>query len=129
MEWMGRPDVWIFDERIAEEQQIGNWLYDDNDFDRGHLVGRLDPVWGDSREEALRAEADTFHFTNCVPQHWRFNRRREFWQGIESYILDNVSLHDLRISLFSVATTHWRAADGRGASKRPRGSSYNSTSR
>jgi endonuclease G len=94
-------DVWIFDERIPEEQQIGNWLYDDNDFDRGHLVRRLDPVWGDSREEALRAEADTFHFTNCAPQHWRFNRRREFWQGIESYILDNVSLHDLRISLFT----------------------------
>jgi endonuclease G, mitochondrial len=39
-------DVWIFDERIPEEQQIGNWLYDDNDFDRGHLVRRLDPVLG-----------------------------------------------------------------------------------
>jgi endonuclease G, mitochondrial len=94
-------DLWIFDERIPQDQQMGNWLYDDNDFDRGHLVRRLDPVWGDSREEALRAEADTFHFTNCAPQHWRFNRLREFWQGIESYILDNVGLHDLRISLFT----------------------------
>jgi endonuclease G len=94
-------DLWIFDERIPEDRQMGNWLYDDNDFDRGHLVRRLDPVWGDSREEALRAEADTFHFTNCAPQHWRFNRLREFWQGIEIYILDNVGLHDLRISLFT----------------------------
>lgn len=94
-------DVWIFDARIPEEAQMGNWLYEDNDFDRGHLVRRLDPVWGDSREEAVRAEADTFHFTNCAPQHWQFNRRREFWQGIESYILDNVGLHDLRISLFT----------------------------
>lgn len=94
-------DHWIFDARLPEDEQIGDWLYDDNDFDRGHLVRRLDPVWGDSHEEAVRAEADTFHFTNCAPQHWRFNRLREFWQGIESYILDNVGLHDLRISLFT----------------------------
>jgi endonuclease G len=89
-------DKWIFDPRIPEDAQMGEWLYDNNDFDKGHLVRRLDPVWGDTREEALRAEADTFHFTNCAPQHWRFNRRREFWQGIETYILDNV-----RISLFT----------------------------
>jgi endonuclease G len=80
---------------------MGDWLYDDNDFDRGHLVRRLDPVWGDSEEEALRAEADTFHFTNCAPQHWRFNRLREFWQGIEVYILENTEVHDLRVSLFT----------------------------
>jgi endonuclease G len=94
-------DKWIFDKRIPKDAQMGDWLYDDNDFDRGHLVRRLDPVWGDSREEALRAEADTFHFTNCAPQHWRFNRLREFWQGIEVYILDNTDVHDLRISLFT----------------------------
>jgi endonuclease G, mitochondrial len=94
-------DKWIFDPRIPEDQQMGDWLYDNNDFDKGHLVRRLDPVWGDSREEALRAEADTFHFTNCAPQHWRFNRSREFWQGIETYILDNTEVHDLRISLFT----------------------------
>jgi endonuclease G, mitochondrial len=94
-------DHWIFDERIPEDQQMGDWLYDNNDFDKGHLVRRLDPVWGDTREEALRAEADTFHFTNCAPQHWRFNRRREFWQGIEVYILENTEVHDLRISLFT----------------------------
>jgi len=94
-------DKWIFDTRIPEDQQMGNWLYDNNDFDKGHLVRRLDPVWGDSREEAVRAEADTFHFTNCAPQHWRFNRRREFWQGIETYILDNTEVYDLRISLFT----------------------------
>lgn len=96
-----KADKWVFDERIPEEQQMGDWLYDNNDFDKGHLVRRLDPVWGDSKEEALRAEADTFHFTNCAPQHWRFNRRREFWQGIETYILDNTEVHDLRISLFT----------------------------
>jgi endonuclease G, mitochondrial len=94
-------DKWVFDERIPEDAQMGDWLYDDNDFDRGHLVRRLDPVWGDSKEEALRAEADTFHFTNCAPQHYRFNRLREFWQGIEVYILENTEVHDLRVSLFT----------------------------
>jgi endonuclease G, mitochondrial len=94
-------DNWIFDTRIPADAQMGDWLYDDNDFDRGHLVRRLDPVWGDTPEEALRAEADTFHFTNCAPQHWRFNRLRDFWQGIEIYILENVELHDLRVSLFT----------------------------
>jgi endonuclease G, mitochondrial len=94
-------DNWIFDKRIPDDAQMGDWLYDDNDFDRGHLVRRLDPVWGDTPEEAIRAEADTFHFTNCAPQHWRFNRLRDFWQGIEVYILDNVELHDLRVSLFT----------------------------
>jgi endonuclease G len=94
-------DNWIFDSRIPEDSQMGDWLYDDNDFDRGHLVRRLDPVWGDTPEEAVRAESDTYHFTNCAPQHWRFNRLRDFWQGIEVYILDNVALHDLRVSLFT----------------------------
>ena len=94
-------DQWIFDSRIPEDEQMGDWLYDHNDFDRGHLVRRLDPVWGDTSEEGQRAEADTYHFTNCSPQHWRFNRRREFWQGIETYILDNVELHDLKVSLFT----------------------------
>lgn len=94
-------DKWIFDSRIPEEAQVGDWLYDDNDFDRGHLVRRLDPVWGDTPEEALRAEADTFHFTNCAPQHYRFNRLRDFWQGLEVYVLENVELHDLRVSLFT----------------------------
>jgi endonuclease G len=94
-------DKWIFDSRIPQDEQMGDWLYDHNDFDRGHLVRRLDPVWGDTPEEAERAEADTYHFTNCSPQHWRFNRRREFWQGIETYILDNVDLHDLKVSLFT----------------------------
>jgi len=94
-------DRWIFDSRIPEDAQVGAWGYDDNDFDRGHLVRRLDPVWGDSEEEARKAEADTFHFTNSAPQHATFNRRRRFWQGIESYVLENADVHDLRLSVFT----------------------------
>src|SRR5215216_622245 len=39
-----KDDKWVFDTRIPEDQQMGNWLYDNNDFDKGHLVRRLDPV-------------------------------------------------------------------------------------
>ena len=38
--------------------------------------------------ETERANADTFHFTNCTPQHFRFNQSAEFWQGIERYVLE-----------------------------------------
>ncbi|MEJ7569149.1 MAG: DNA/RNA non-specific endonuclease [Gaiellaceae bacterium] len=94
-------DRWIFDSRIAREDQFGNPLYDDNPFDRGHLVRRLDVVWGATSAEAEKAQADTFHFTNCAPQHERFNRLKKFWYGIEHYILSNTGAHGLRVSVFS----------------------------
>jgi len=57
-------------------------------FDRGHLTRRTDPTWG-TEEEAERANADTFHFPNCSPQHFRFNQTAKFWQGAERYVLEN----------------------------------------
>src|SRR5512140_2814979 len=59
-------DVWYIDGRVGEEYQTSNELYARNRLDRGHLVRREDPVWG---EEAAQGNADTFHFTNCSPQH------------------------------------------------------------
>jgi endonuclease G, mitochondrial len=56
-------------------------------FDRGHLTRRTDPTWG-SETEAERANADTFHFSNCSPQHFRFNQSTRFWQGVERYVLE-----------------------------------------
>ena len=82
-------DVWYFDPRLAREDQIGPDLYERNDLDQGHLVRRADPVWGRS---AATANEDTFHFTNCAPQHARLNRRT--WLGLEDYILKNADNHD-----------------------------------
>ena len=45
-------------------------------------------------EEAERANADTFHFTNCSPQHFRFNESAKFWQGVERFVLENGLLAD-----------------------------------
>lgn len=48
----------------------------------GHLTRRNDPTWGTS-DEAERANADTFHFANCTPQHLRFNETAKYWQGVD----------------------------------------------
>jgi endonuclease G len=69
--------------------------------DRGHLVRRLDPAWGDSFEQAKVANDDTFHFTNCCPQHKNFNQNDTTWAGLEDYILDNAIAQDLRVSVFT----------------------------
>src|SRR5262249_27194397 len=29
------------------------------------------------------------HFTNCSPQHFRFNESAKYWQGVERYVLEN----------------------------------------
>ena len=86
---MSRPtDVWRFDPRIASEHQLGNWYYAKNNFDRGHLTRREDLEFGDTPLDALQSAADTCHWTNCTPQHARFNQNKEIWQGIERYILE-----------------------------------------
>lgn len=92
-------DVWYLDGRIATDSQAGEPLYVGNPLDRGHLVRRLDPAWGDSREEAKLAEEDTFHFTNCAPQHEELNQRT--WLSLEDYILGNANTRDFKTSIFS----------------------------
>ena len=91
-----KRDVWYFDPRISRDYQTGPELYADNQLDRGHLVRRLDPVWG---TQALQAQEDTFHFTNCAPQHARLNQNT--WLGLEDYILGNSAVDGLRVTVFT----------------------------
>jgi endonuclease G len=93
-------DNWIFDPRIPVGVQIGDDLYEGNALDRGHLVRRMDPNWGTSVDQAMRANDDTFHFTNCSPQHEDFNRSSTAWKGLEDYILTNASKAN-RVNVFS----------------------------
>ena len=95
------PDKWFFDPRIPEEEQTGNDVYTDNPLDRGHLVRRLDPAWGTSLKIAKIANDDTFHYTNCTPQHKDFNENRTTWAGLEDYLLKNADNHDLKVSVFT----------------------------
>lgn len=94
---LGRVGIrWMFDPRIDREVQAGDDLYRDNDLDRGHLVRRLDPVWGDDAEAA---NEDTFCFTNSCPQHKDLNQRT--WNDLEDYVLDNAGKHELKINVFT----------------------------
>ena len=96
-----RTDAWSFDPRLSREGQLGPGFYVGNDFDLGHLVRRLDPAWGDTRAEAVRANNDTFHLTNCAPQHKLFNRSAQVWAGLEDYILDRARAARLRACVFT----------------------------
>lgn len=89
-------DRWIYDPRLDKAQQLGKDYYKNNNLDLGHLVRRLDPVWGDV---AIAADADTFHLTVCAPQHKNLNRIT--WLSLEDYILKNTDIENLKVSVFT----------------------------
>ncbi|MFF6773080.1 DNA/RNA non-specific endonuclease [Streptomyces sp. NPDC012637] len=91
-----RDDKWLYDPRLPREQQAGDDIYRNNSLDRGHLVRRLDPVWG-AAAVAGRANTDTFHFTNAAPQADVFNQGKQLWQGIENYLLDHAAQYDRKL--------------------------------
>ncbi|WP_432491997.1 DNA/RNA non-specific endonuclease [Kineococcus gypseus] len=89
-------DRWFLDPRAEAGAQAGAELYARNDFDRGHLVRRRDPVWGEPAE-ALRANADTFSYANAAPQVAGFNQSEELWLGLEDHVLAHAREHDARM--------------------------------
>jgi endonuclease G len=94
-------DHWFVDPRIPAAEQTDESVYKNNPLDRGHLVRRLDPAWGTSREQAKLSNDDTFHFTNCSPQHEDFNQNQTTWAGLEDYILENADNRDFRVTVFT----------------------------
>jgi endonuclease G len=120
-------DSWADDDRIKAEQLTGKLYYQSKpnrlvdakghadldpapNFDRGHLVRRLDPCWG-PKDKALIAERDSFFFTNAAPQTSGFNQGRakgllgekegRLWQGVENYILRNAWAADTKVTVFT----------------------------
>lgn len=127
-------DRWSLDARIPDEAQIGEELYADNLLDRGHLVRREDPNWGDA---AAQANSDTFHFTNCSPQMGAFNQ--DTWLSLENYVLDNARAVDERISVITgpvlrsndrtyrdvqIPTAYWKVVAFVSDTGRPSASAY-----
>jgi len=53
-------------------------------------------VWG---TDADRANEDTFHFTNCSPQHKNLNQKT--WLNLEDYILSNAAKHSMKVNVFT----------------------------
>ena len=97
---LGREGTWHFDPRVSQGLQTGPDVYRHNDLDRGHLVRRLDPVWGDD-STALAANQDTFSYPNAAPQAAAFNQGKELWAGLEDHVLRHASRYDARISVFT----------------------------
>jgi len=82
-------DAWRPDPRLKDSLQILNKeLYWGTDFDLGHIVRREDNAWGATLQQAIHANSDTFHFTNCSPQHASFNRSslKGLWGELENAI-------------------------------------------
>jgi endonuclease G, mitochondrial len=94
-------DKWYFDPRVPKMAQLGEELYRANLFDRGHLVRRLDPAWGRTTRIAKTGNDDTFHFTNCSPQHERFNQGKNLWAGLEDYLLKKATGEEKRLTVFT----------------------------
>lgn len=99
-------ETWRLDPRVPQRFQL-----EDRDFyqpahtiDRGHIVRRDDGAWGATFEERARANADTYHWTNCTPQHERFNQSRQSpgrWGALEDQIKDEAIRAGSRLSIFA----------------------------
>ncbi|TFD53293.1 DNA/RNA non-specific endonuclease [Cryobacterium sp. Hh11] len=95
-----RDDNWHLDSRIPIYEQTGEDVYARNDLDRGHLVRRQDPVWGDTTT-ARRANYDTFAYTNAAPQAAAFNQSKQLWLGLEDHVLTYARTNGNRLSVFT----------------------------
>lgn len=99
----GSPDAWHMDPR-APDDQLQQPFYN-RPFQRSHLVKRIDPAWGEPHRAEL-AEADTFHWSNCAPQHLRVIS--DWWFGVETHVLETVDAMDQRLCVFSGPVLHPR---------------------
>jgi endonuclease G len=100
-------DTWVADPRIPGKYQIEDQeLYQPAaKFDRGHIVRREDTAWGDTAQEEVYANSDSFHWTNCTPQHEQFNRAEYgfhgFWGDLENHIKSQAKDTGNRMSIFA----------------------------
>ena len=104
-------DKWYFDPRVSDNGafQAGERLYAGNPLDRGHLVRRADAGWGATRQEAKLANDDTFHFTNCSPQHAITNQGQvkqappglKLWGRLEDHVAAQGKKHRRKLCVFN----------------------------
>ena len=95
------------DSNLEPQFQLGTELYEsigksadrENDFDEGHLTSFQEVLWGKENESSL-AGADTFFYTNCVPQHGSLNRGA--WRSLEQYLVKKgADPNELKISVMT----------------------------
>ena len=98
-------DTWYEDTRIDPADQLSNRdKFYGEPFDKGHLTSRSDLQWGTAeaakklrmtREDlAKRNGDDSYHWTNCSPQHGAFNRastKNGLWRRLELAAISTLS--------------------------------------
>ena len=98
-------DQWIPDPRLPDKYQTlaADHVYDDPDLDYGHVNRREDNCWGVDERDVIAANADTFHLTNCTPQHKAFNRSnlKGLWGELENQITQQARGAVPRLTLFA----------------------------
>lgn len=123
---------WLPDRRIDKaDQTIEKWYRGKNplvprpgsddadryieiaDFDRGHIVRRTEPIWGD-QQAGREANRQTFHHANACPQQPRFNQDKDrhpsdisageeqrSWYGLEVAVLRAATDDDTKMNVFT----------------------------
>jgi len=79
---------WRLDRRVPGRYQLTNSeIYEPaGNFDRGHIHRREDNCWGMRGLETEYSNSDTYHWTNCTPQHELFNQENpkgEEYKGLK----------------------------------------------
>lgn len=104
-EFGDEANSWRPDPRIPEEIQITDpeFYKPATQVDRGHIVRRDDSCYGNTELEIEFANSDTFHWTNCTPQHEGFNQSKQWglWGLLENAIKDGLSGDDTKASIFA----------------------------
>jgi endonuclease G, mitochondrial len=98
-------DTWKADIRIPVADQLEDLEFyaPAKKFDRGHIVRRDDVAWGIDEREEEYGNSDSFHWTNCTPQHEHFNRAVANYQGLWGRLENHISsqLRTQRCILFA----------------------------
>ncbi len=98
---IGRDGLeFTLDPRIEPRRQTDDSVYKRNRLDRGHVARRADLLWGE-REEAIRANEDSFFLTNITPQMDNFNQSglHGVWGRLENALLDHVDEDNSRVAV------------------------------
>ena len=129
-------DRWVADPRIPAAVQIfdADFYKPAGNIDRGHMVRREDNEWGDTALEIEFANSDTFHWTNCTPQHEAFNQSTPgqynktyqgmegIWGAFENHVQKSRAADDTRASILAgpvLATQDPTADFGKGLIQYP----------
>lgn len=99
---------WRLDPRVAMgapglQLENAHFYQPATNIDRGHIVRRDDSAWGDSAKEAEFANSDTYHWTNCTPQHEAFNQsgKSGIWGAFEEHIQAEIKPLGGRMTVFA----------------------------